>query len=145
MTHLYGSGTKPTHSPRDGKKPTKPFLEDKCSARPADSRTYPQDPRALPRAYGPRTHQGLSYKLYFASHQYLQDFTGHRILRLPRTLWEHKLSSHQETCPSHCRRIHVLWCSLEHKTFRILKPHGQSPLGCKVSSCSIYYIFVLFI
>ncbi len=30
------------------------------------------------------------------------------------------------------------------KTFRILKIHGQSPLGCKVSSCSVYlcYLFI---
>ena len=60
-----------------------------------------------------------------------------RILRLPRTSWEHKLSSYQQTCSSHHRRISVLWCSLEHKTFRILKMHGQSPLGCRVSSCSV--------
>ena len=107
------------------------------SAGPAEPKDHPKDQRTHLRAYGPRTHQGLSYKLYLASHQCFQDFAGHRILRSLRTLWELKLSSHQEKCPSHRRRIHVLWCSLEHKTFRILKMHGQSPLGCKVSSCSV--------
>ncbi len=29
------------------------------------------------------------------------------------------------------------------KHFRILKTHGQSPLGFKVSSCSVYFVIYL--
>ncbi len=128
---------KPAHSPCSRRKPTEQFLEDRHSARRADPRTHPRT-RGPFFAYGPRTHQGLSYELYLASNQYLQDFAGHRILRLPRTSWEHNPSSHQEPSSSRRRRIHVLWCSLEHNTFRILKMHGQSQRGYKVSSCRVY-------
>ena len=144
---VNNSQTKPAHYPYSRKKP-KPKAtsspETNRSARPADPRDRPKGHRTILRAYRTQTRQGLSHKLYLASLQCLQDFAGHRIAQLPRTSWEHKLSSHQGTSSLRRRRIFVLWCSLEHKTFRILKMHGQSPPGCKVSSGSVYlcYLFI---
>ncbi len=101
-----------------------------------------EDQRTFPRVYGPRTRQGLFYKLYLASHPYIQDFAGHRILQLPGLRGNiHFL---------HIRRpvLHIaggsMFCGVpwSTKTFRILKIHGQSPLGCKVSSCSVYLCYL---
>ncbi len=129
---LYGSETKPAHSPRDGRKPTQLLLGNKRSARPADPRTHPRTRGPFSARMDPGLTQGC-----------LINYTSLRINAF-RTLWEHRLSLHQETCSSHCWRIHVLWCSLEHKNIPDTKMHGQSPLGYKVSSCSVYlcYLFI---
>ncbi len=146
MTLYTAQKPKPAHSPRDGRKPIKLPPEKKHSTGPADPRTHPRTKGPSPHVWtqdSPRT--VLQTKPRFASmpprHRRTQDSS------IARTSWEHKLSSHWETCSSRRGRIHVLWCSLEHKSIPDTKVHGQSPLVVRLVvvvhncvNCDIYLL-----
>ncbi len=69
-------------SPRKEEKPAKPFPEDKHATRPTCLSTQPRT-RSLLRAQEPRTHLGLSQRLFLALHLRPQDFAEQRNQLLP--------------------------------------------------------------
>ncbi len=70
---FHAAGGSPTQKPRR-------FRRTNCFARPADPRERPKDQRTIPHAYGHRTQQGLSHKLYLAPLPCVQDSAENRTL-----------------------------------------------------------------